>query len=139
MLLVNELSNALNFSSDTVRHYTRIGLLAPIKNESNGYNYYRQEDAATLRFVLRAKMLGFSLTDIQEILSLSDSGACPCPLVRIRMRRNLEKTKAALLESQLLFDRMDKALQKWDAVPNTSPQSDSICDLIEGWEEDVSQ
>ncbi len=137
-MLVNEISNALNVSPDTVRHYTRIGLLDPIKNESNGYNYYRKEDAATLRFVLRAKMLGFSLTDIQEILFLSDSGDCPCPLVRARMRKNLEKTKAALRESQLLFDRMDKALHHWDEKPDTTADSGAICELIENWEEDVS-
>jgi len=137
-MLVNEISHALNVSPDTVRHYTRIGLLDPIKNESNGYNYYRKEDAATLRFVLRAKMLGFSLTDIQEILFLSDSGNCPCPLVRARMRKNLEKTKAALRESQLLFDTMDKALHKWDEKPDTTADSGAICELIENWEEDVS-
>ena len=138
MMLVNELSSALNVSPDTIRHYTRIGLLDPIKSDINGYNYYRQKDEATLRFVLRAKMLGFSLSDIQEILFLADSGNCPCPLVRARMRRNLESTKAALTESQLLFDRMDKALHEWDEKPDTEPDSGAICDLIESWGEDVS-
>ena len=136
MKLVNQLSTALNVSSDTVRHYTRIGFLQPIKSAANGYNYYRDEDAVTLRFAMRAKRLGFSLTDIQEILTLARSGGCPCPLVRARMRKNLERTKAALTESQRLFERMDDALRDWENKPDTSPDSESICELIERWGED---
>ena len=132
-MLVSELSDALDVSADTVRHYTRIGLLEPVKNSSNGYNYYRQEDVVTLRFVVRAKMLGFNLTDIQEILFLANSGDCPCPLVRERMRTNLERKKAALLESQRLFERMDRALRNWEDKPDTLSDSDSICELIESW------
>ena len=134
-MLVRELSEALGVSPDTVRHYTRIGLLEPIKSANNGYHYYRKEDVTTLRFILRAKTLGFSLTDIQEILFLAGSGSCPCTLVRNRMRRNLAAARTVMVESQLLFERMDKAMLEWDKKPDTLPDSDAICELIESWGE----
>lgn len=134
---VSELSKALDVSPDTIRYYTRIGLLEPTKSTSNGYHYYRKDDAATLRFILRAKMLGFSLTDIREILFLADSGDCPCTLVRDRMRGNLETAKQAMIEAQHLFERMDKALLEWDKKPDTLPDSEAVCELIDGWQEDI--
>ena len=137
-MLVRELSQALDVSADTIRHYTRIGLLEPVKSDSNGYNYYREQDASTLRFILRAKMLGFSLTDIQEILFLADSGSCPCPLVRGRMRKNLEAAKAAMIEAQLLFKRMEQALVEWEKKPDTLPDSAAVCELIDSWGEGIS-
>ena len=49
---VKQIADALDISVDTVRYYTRIGLLVPNKSH-NGYKYYRPADVTRLRFILR--------------------------------------------------------------------------------------
>jgi hypothetical protein len=59
-------------SADTIRYYSRIKMLKPSK-ETNGYYIYGQKELDRLRFILRAKQLGFSLADIQT------GGLCETP------------------------------------------------------------
>ena len=52
----------------TVRHYTRIGLLKPSRNTQNNYKLYQPSDAVRVRFIKAAGNLGFSLSEIADIL-----------------------------------------------------------------------
>ena len=56
---------------DTVRHYEKIGLLRPAGRLASGYRRYGQAEQKRLRFIRRAKTLGFTLDEIQELLDLS--------------------------------------------------------------------
>jgi MerR family copper efflux transcriptional regulator len=56
---------------DTVRYYERAGLLEPRQRLASGYRRYTDDEVARLRFIRRAQALGFSLKEIQELLSLS--------------------------------------------------------------------
>lgn len=58
---------------DTVRHYERIGLLKPAVRLASGYRRYGDAEQKRLRFIRRAKALGFTLEEIQALLSLSAS------------------------------------------------------------------
>ena len=73
---VSQVARNLGVSPDTIRYYTRIGLLHP-NYSSNGYKSYSAKDVSRLRFVLRAKMLGFSLADIKSIFEISERGDLP--------------------------------------------------------------
>ena len=56
---------------DTVRYYERNGLLAPKVRLASGYRRYGDVELARLRFIRRAQALGFSLKEVQELLTLS--------------------------------------------------------------------
>lgn len=56
---------------DTVRYYERNGLLAPQSRLASGYRRYGQLELARLRFIRRAKALGFTLKEVKELLALS--------------------------------------------------------------------
>jgi len=54
----------------TIRYYESIGLIdEPLRSE-NGYRAYRDEDVHSLRFVQRARSLGFSVQDCRQLLAL---------------------------------------------------------------------
>ena len=55
---------------ETVRFYERQGLIAQPPRGVSGYRRYPEETVARLRFIRRAKALGFSLREIRELLSL---------------------------------------------------------------------
>lgn len=69
---IGELANRTGVGIDTVRYYERQGLLPPPPRQPSGYRRYEPNDVARLRFVRRAKALGFTLGEIRELLALSD-------------------------------------------------------------------
>ncbi len=134
MLTVGELSKAAQATPDTVRHYVRIGLLKPTRNPVNGYKLFGDADVKKLKFICRAKGLGFSLKDIHEIFNHSRDGQSPCPAVRDIIRLRIDENRARLAELNALQQRMDNALEKWRLMPDGKPDGDAICHLIESIE-----
>jgi len=68
---IGQLAKRSGVPIDTVRHYERIGLLKPTVRLASGYRRYGEAEQKRLRFIRRGKSLGFTLEEIQELLSLS--------------------------------------------------------------------
>jgi MerR family copper efflux transcriptional regulator len=54
----------------TIRFYEEIGLIGPADRLGNRYRAYGEKDVHTMRFIHRARSLGFALKEIRELLSL---------------------------------------------------------------------
>lgn len=54
----------------TIRFYEDIGLVRPAARSANGYRQFSDTDVRTLKFIHRARKLGFAVEDIQKLLSL---------------------------------------------------------------------
>ncbi len=72
MFGIGQLAKRAGVAIDTVRYYERNDLLAPSGRLASGYRRYGDVELKRLRFIRRAKALGFSLTDIRGLLALSD-------------------------------------------------------------------
>ena len=57
-------------SARMVRHYESLGLLPPVARTDNGYRQYTEADVHTLRFIRRARDLGFAMDEISTLLGL---------------------------------------------------------------------
>lgn len=68
---IGQLAKRAGVAIDTVRYYERNGILPLPARQLSGYRRYGDEDVARLRFVCRAKALGFTLVEIRELLALS--------------------------------------------------------------------
>lgn len=131
MLTVSQIARRADVSADTVRHYAHIGLLKPERNPQNGYKLFSEMDIGKLRFIRQAQSLGFTLAEIADILSHSTSGDSPCPQVRKVMQRRIIENKAKLDALNSLQQRMEKALDQWNTMPDGHPDGHSVCHLIE--------
>ncbi|HEX9771169.1 MAG TPA: Cu(I)-responsive transcriptional regulator [Kiloniellales bacterium] len=67
---INEASSRSRLPAKTIRYYEDAGLLAPASRRANGYRDYSESDVHLLRFVQRARSLGFTVQDCRELLSL---------------------------------------------------------------------
>jgi MerR family copper efflux transcriptional regulator len=68
---IGELARQTGVAIDTVRYYERQGLLPPPARMESGYRSYALDDVHRLRFIRRAKDLGFTLEEISGLLELS--------------------------------------------------------------------
>ena len=69
-LNIGRLAREVGVSTDTIRFYERRGLLAPPARSEANYRLYPRGDIRRLKFILRAKALGFTLNEIKELLNL---------------------------------------------------------------------
>ncbi len=70
-LSIGQLAKRAGVGVDTIRYYERDGLLAPAGRRASGYRRYGELELRRLRFIRRAKTLGFSLDEIRALLALS--------------------------------------------------------------------
>ena len=72
-MTIGKLAKAADVAIDTVRYYERQGLLPQPQRTTSGYRLYAEDSLRRLRFIRRAKALGFQLNDIASLLRLTDN------------------------------------------------------------------
>ena len=131
---VAELAKSLGTTADTVRYYSRLGLLKPAKSV-NGYKLYSNKEVSRLKFILSARNLGFSVADIKEIINESEDGKSACPLVRSLIKERLEETEKQFQAMLALRGKMSSALSRWEEMEDKAPTANMVCHLIENFEQ----
>ena len=111
---IGELCAKTGLSKETVRYYERQGLLdnIPQPNRSNNYKVYSAVDLQRLNMIKHAKMLGFTLAEISEVLAVWVDDKFTAEQKQASLRRKLqqlEEKEAALIE---LRARLKNALNK---------------------------
>lgn len=111
---IGELCAKTGLSKETVRYYERQGLLEniPQPNRSNNYKVYSAVDLQRLNMIKHAKMLGFTLAEISEVLAVWVDDKFTAEQKQASLRRKLqqlEEKEAALTE---LRARLKNALNK---------------------------
>jgi MerR family transcriptional regulator, copper efflux regulator len=87
---IGEVAAAVDLPVKTVRYYEEIGLVVP-QRQPNGYRRYRDQDVHVLRFLRRARGLGFSISDCRALLSLyGDQGRASADVKRLAEARIAE-------------------------------------------------
>ncbi|WP_082378981.1 MULTISPECIES: Zn(2+)-responsive transcriptional regulator [Pseudoalteromonas] len=67
---IGEFASQLGVSTDTLRYYEKHALLTATSRTQSGYRDYSQTDLKQMKFILRAKNVGFSLSEIKELLQI---------------------------------------------------------------------
>ena len=96
-------SKASGVSVKMIRHYEAIGLLKNVARTYANYRVYSDRDVHTLRFIKRARTLGFAVGDIRELLSLWQNKSRPSAAVKKIAAGHMDelKRKVAGMQSML--------------------------------------
>ena len=101
---IGELAKRAEVPIDTVRYYERLGLLPAPPRMASGYRLYVPGDVARLNFIKRAKALGFTLDEIQALLSLSGRRDDDMAAMKAAASETLAKVEAKLVELERMRD-----------------------------------
>ncbi len=69
-MLIKDVTEQTGLSADTLRYYEKEGLISKPIRSANGYRHYNNDIVTQLNMIQRAKNLGFSLKEIQELTGL---------------------------------------------------------------------
>ena len=127
---VNQLAKETGVDAHTIRYYSRLGLLQPERDPRNRYREYATTDIGRLRFIRRAKILGFTLDEIGRILQEADDGRAPSPEVRTILQARVQSGRASLVELQELQRRMESTLGSWRSGRGGPRSRESLVRLI---------
>jgi len=133
MLRIGQLADQAQVPIDTVRYYERAGLLQPPNRSAAGYRLYDGASVHRLRFVRRAKRLGFSLDDIAELLRLSDRRG-DIAGVRATAQAKLSEIEARIVELSRIRDGLSRLV---DACPGHGDAAD--CPILGALNHDVPE
>src|SRR5882757_6340395 len=120
-----ELARRTGTNLETVRYYEKVGLLPEPPRTQSGYRNYDATHERRLRFVLRARELGFSLDEIRALLRLVDERDQPCADARAVAATHLEDVRAKIAD----LKRMEQVLK--GVVKQCGDGTLPACPLIE--------
>lgn len=129
-LTIGALADAAGVGRETVRFYERQGLVADPPRSGAGYRLYAPETVARLRFIRRAQQLGFTLSEISELLDLSAADPSACVAVEARARRKLADVEAKIADLRRIGDALSRLVERCAA---RQPTGD--CPILEELED----
>jgi MerR family copper efflux transcriptional regulator len=128
-LTIGKVARSAGLAIDTVRYYEKEGLLEKPARSASGYRHYRPDAVARLRFIRQAKELGFTLSEIRELLALKVAPGKSCADVRARAEAKIADVEQRIAQ----LDRMKRALAKLaTACSGRGPTSE--CPILDALE-----
>ena len=117
-LRIGELAAQAGVTAEAVRYYEREGVVPRAAREGPGrYREYGSADVERLRFIRRARDLGFSLDEVRELLAMADGNpGRPCTDVNRIARAHLEQVDAKLAQLAALRAELDRVINACDGV-----------------------
>lgn len=101
-LTIGEVARLAEVNVETIRFYEREGLLARPARPARGFRHYPADFVERVRFIRKAKALGFTLEEIQQLLSLRATTGAKCEAVRTRALSKVAQVEQKLRDLRRL-------------------------------------
>lgn len=103
---IGQASRASGVTTKMIRYYDEIGLVRPASRTHANYREYDEREINELRFIKRARSLGFSMEEITQLLSLWRDGSRPSREVKAIADRHVADLDARIVEMQAMSDTL---------------------------------
>ncbi|BDM63031.1 heavy metal-responsive transcriptional regulator [Shewanella sp. NFH-SH190041] len=136
MYRIGELAQLCAVKTDTLRFYEKHGLLAPSMRTDSGYRMYSDTDANRLKFILRAKAVGFTLGEITELLSIElNKAQWACADVKGMVDGKLAQVEAKIAE----LNAFKATLETLSHACCGGPESAEHCSILAALESSLTE
>ncbi len=99
---------------ETIRYYEKQGILPEPDRSPSGYRQYDEETVNRIRFVKRAQKLGFSLSEIKQLLKLSEGEITDCDEVKDIALKKLDAIREKIINLQKLDSILSNLVTQCD-------------------------
>lgn len=117
---IGEAARASSLPAKTIRYYEEIGLIAPAGRSDGNYRVYNDREVQTLRFIRRARSLGFSVGEVAELLDLWRDRRRSSRHVRALASRHLRDIDGKIAALETMRDTLNELIERChgDARPD---------------------
>ncbi|WP_342642843.1 MerR family transcriptional regulator [Rhodoligotrophos ferricapiens] len=105
-LTIGDLARATGTTVESIRYYEQIGILPVPARTAGNYRAYDAGHLTRLSFIRRARALGFSLSQIRELLGLADDRERSCAEVDLIARAHLAEIEHKIADLNALRDEL---------------------------------
>ena len=127
---IGELAKETGIAAKTIRYYESVGLLAAPPRSGGNYRIYGERDLATLRFVQRARNLGFSVKEVGDLVALWQDRQRASADVRALATAHLGEIERKLKELEAMRATLDHLIKRCNG--NKRPDCPIIDELAMG-------
>ena len=129
-MTIGQVAKQAGVNIQTLRFYERKGLVTPAGRRASGYRQYTLEAVKRIRFIKHAQEIGFSLREIEDLLSLRVDPATTCGDVRARAEEKMTEVESKILKLQHMQRALEVLVAQCDGH---GPVSE--CPIIEALDE----
>jgi len=129
-LTIGEVAKTLGIGVETIRFYERQGLIIQPQKPLAGFRKYSDTTLRRLRFIVRAKQIGFSLREIRELLAFYFDGQANCADVRQHARQKIDDIYGRI-------DVLQKMASSLEQLVSECEDGAERCPLLEKLAEDI--
>jgi MerR family transcriptional regulator, copper efflux regulator len=109
-----QLADLAGIGVEAVRFYEKLGLLPEPSRSAAGYRLYSEDDVSRVRYVKRAQELGFSLSEIKDLITLTSSPASSRAELRTRAREKIAAIRAKISDLKKMDAILTQLVQSCD-------------------------
>lgn len=133
-LTISRLAQLGGVNLETIRYYERQGLLAAPPRTAAGYRVFPREAARRLRFIKRAQELGFSLSEISELLALRMKPGTKQADMRTRAEAKIKDIEQKIQSLQAMKKTLRQLTERCEGC---GPLAE--CPILESLDEEMSE
>jgi DNA-binding transcriptional MerR regulator len=127
---IGQVARETGLTVDAIRFYEKQGLLKPAARTEGGFRLFSGQDLQHIQFIRRAQELGFSLSEIRELLALQGEQVEACSHVRDMLAAKLGAVRQKLSELRTLENQLAVDLKKCESRLQTHAENHYACPVL---------
>ena len=131
---VGQLADEAGINVETVRYYENIKLLPKPKRRESRYRVYDENDLARVKFIVRAKELGFTLKEIKELLNLKIESASTCGDVKHLAEDKIKNAEEKIKDLKSIKKHLEILVKQCGDECTAAELSSEDCPIVKSLE-----
>jgi len=111
-LSIGQVAKQTDVTVETIRFYEKQDLIAEPQRTDSGYRQYPLDTIKRVRFIQRAKEVGFTLKDIGELLALRQDPGTSCTEIKLRTSQKIEEVEQKLKDLNRIREALARMIMK---------------------------